>query len=210
VIAVAERQLTLKLVYCGPLGGGKTTNLEALQELIAADHHGTRVTLEGQGDRTPFFDLLPVFFHSGGVRVRLELIAVPGKAEGRMTRRAVLRGADGVVFVADSNPKKLSVNQYAFAELQDELKRLGTAAEAMPLVTQFNKRDIRDALDVKPFQTETAIEAIASRGVGVRETLLAVAEMVWLAVDKPRALFAEATLSAKDFRSELAALIAKH
>lgn len=208
VINLAEGQVTLKLVYVGPEGAGKTTNLETLHRLVDADHRGARMQLEGDENRAPFFDLLPIFFQFAGLSVRLKVFSVPGKAAHRMARRAVMRGADGIVFVVDSDPETQSVNQYAFSELQDDLRML-SGEEIPPILTQFNKRDREGASGVKPFGDEPALEAVASDGVGVRETLLEMAETLWQVAlktpDFPESLGA----SAQDFRSELATHIAK-
>lgn len=119
-----------------------------------------------------------------------------------------MRGADGIVFVVDSDPEKQSLNRHAFTELQDDLSMLGSELTP-PILTQFNKRDRKDASGVKPFGDEPALEAVASDGVGVRETLLEMSETLWQAALK-RSDFPEGIgLSAQDFRSELAAHIAK-
>lgn len=208
VIDLTDGQITLKIVYVGPEGAGKTTNLATLHRLVDAEHRGGRMQLEGDENRAPFFDLLPIFFRFAGLSVRFKVFSVPGKAAHRMARRAVMRGADGIVFVVDSDPEKQSLNRHAFTELQDDLSMLGSELTP-PILTQFNKRDRKDASGVKPFGDEPALEAVASDGVGVRETLLEMSETLWQAALK-RSDFPEGIgLSAQDFRSELAAHIAK-
>jgi signal recognition particle receptor subunit beta len=208
VIDAADRQITLKLVYVGPEGAGKTTNLESLHALAAADHRGARIRLEGDQKRAPFFDLLPIFFRLDGLLVRFKIYSVPGKAAHRMARRAVLRGADGVVFVVDSDPGERNKNEYAFSELQEDMSMLA-GSENAPILTQFNKRDQKEATKVEPFGEEPTIEAVASDGLGVRETLLEIAELSWQVVEKRTDLPEGLNKSPKDFRAELAAHIAK-
>ncbi len=208
VIDADDRQITLKLVYVGPEGGGKTTNLKTLHQLVDADHRGARVQLDGDENRAPFFDLLPIFFRIADTAVRFKIFSMPGKAAHRMARRAVLRCADGIVFVVDSQPELRSLNEYAFSELREDLSILGYD-ELPPILTQFNKCDRAGHSEALAFGDEPTVEAVASEGVGVRDTLLELAEQLWQRVEKRSDLPAGLRVSAQDFRSELAAHIAK-
>jgi GTPase SAR1 family protein len=203
IIDTDERQLTLKFVYCGPPLAGKTTNLYKLHELVDANNRGRLMTLDGSQDRTLFFDLLPIFFRVSGLSVRLKVYTVPGEVVHRMTRRAVLRGVDGVVFVADSGSKQAPVNRVSFAELQENLQLIAEDDVDVPLVTQFNKRDVEEPLEALPFTDEPVETAVAFEGQGVLETFLALAELVWQSVEKTSDLQGRFSVSAADFRSEL-------
>jgi GTPase SAR1 family protein len=203
-IDVDERQLTLKFVYCGPPLAGKTTNLRRLHELVDANNRGRLMTLDGSHDRTLFFDLLPIFFRVSGLIVRLKVYTVPGEVAHRMTRRAVLHGVDGVVFVADSAARQAPVNRVSFRELKENLELIGRDLEQIDLVTQFNKRDADEPLEALPFSEEPVLTAVASQGQGVLETFLAVAEKVWERVEKTSELQKRFSVSPADFRTKLA------
>lgn len=137
------RRLTFKLVYYGPAQSGKTTNLMRLHDLLAPEMKGEMMTLETQGDRTLFFDLLPVGFRApSGLLVKLRLFTVPGQVAHDGTRKAVLSRADGVVFVADSQVTQEINNAESFRNLADNAARVGLDFDRLPLVVQFNKRDL--------------------------------------------------------------------
>ncbi|MCA9545571.1 MAG: GTPase domain-containing protein, partial [Myxococcales bacterium] len=141
-INLAQRELTLKLVYYGPALSGKTTNLRALHALAPPAGVGRLMNLETRDDRTLFFDLLPMFVRTGsGLKVKLKLYTVPGQVIHESTRRVVLQQADGVVFVADSQVAETEANQEAFAGLRRNMKAV-ELPKALPLVVQFNKRDL--------------------------------------------------------------------
>lgn len=138
-----HKRLTFKLVYYGPAQSGKTTNLMRLHDMLAPDCKGEIMTLETQGDRTLFFDLLPLGFRApSGALVRLRLFTVPGQVAHDGTRKAVLSRSDGVVFVADSQQVEEQNNAEAFRNLAANVARVGLDFEGMPLVVQFNKRDL--------------------------------------------------------------------
>jgi signal recognition particle receptor subunit beta len=137
------RRLTFKLVYYGPAQSGKTTNLMRLHDLLAPEMKGEMMTLETQGDRTLFFDLLPVGFRApSGLLVKLRLFTVPGQVAHDGTRKAVLSRTDGVVFVADSQVTQEINNAESFRNLADNAARVGLDFDRLPLVVQFNKRDL--------------------------------------------------------------------
>ena len=139
--------LTFKLVYYGPAQSGKTTNLLRLHELLAPELKGEMMTLETQGDRTLFFDLLPLGFRApSGLLIKFRLFTVPGQVAHDGTRKAVLSRADGIVFVADSQRNQETNNAEAFKTLAGNCSRVGLDFEAMPLVVQFNKQDLPGAV----------------------------------------------------------------
>ena len=140
-----SRELTVKLVYYGPALSGKTTNLQAIHKLVSSDTAGRLMTLETRDDRTLFFDLLPLTFSSGsGIQVRFKLFTVPGQVIHNATRRLVLQGADGTAFIADSQRAETKANAAAFVNLRQNLIDNGIDPVAMPLVIQFNKRDLAE------------------------------------------------------------------
>ena len=140
-----EKKLIVKLVYYGPALSGKTTNLMRLHDLMAPDSCGELMTFETKGDRTLFFDLLPLAIRSAtGFCVKLKLFTVPGQVAHDATRKAVLSRADGVVFVADSQKSQGVSNFESFDNLEKNVRRVGLDFESLPLVIQFNKRDLPD------------------------------------------------------------------
>lgn len=192
------RELTVKLVYYGPALSGKTTNLSAIHQLVSPDVAGRLMTLETKDDRTLFFDLLPLSLSAaGGLSVRVKLFTVPGQVIHNSTRRLVLQGADGVAFIADSQRAETKANSASFVNLRQNLSDSGIEPAAMPLVIQFNKRDLPDVrtdeeLDALAKRgSEPVYKAIAVRGVGVLETLMGLMELTW------RKLEAEHVLSEK-------------
>lgn len=140
-----QNRLTLKLVYYGPAQSGKTTNLMRLHDALRPELKGEIMTLETQNDRTLFFDVLPLGFHApSGLLVKFKLYTVPGQVQHDGTRKAVLSRADGVVFVADSQRAQGINNTEAFQNLADNAARVGLDFDRLPLVVQFNKRDLPD------------------------------------------------------------------
>ena len=140
-------RLTIKLVYYGPAMSGKTTNLMQLHDLLQPELKGEIMTLETKGDRTLFFDLLPLGFRaSSGMLVKFKLFTVPGQVAHDGTRKAVLSRADGVVFVADSQRNQILNNAESFENLAENSARVGLDFEELPLVVQFNKRDLPNVL----------------------------------------------------------------
>jgi signal recognition particle receptor subunit beta len=173
----AARRLTFKLVYYGPAQSGKTTNLMRLHDLLAPELKGEMMTLETQGDRTLFFDLLPLGFRApSGLLVKLRLFTVPGQVAHDGTRKAVLSRADGVVFVADSQVTQEINNAESFRNLADNAARVGLDFAQLPLVVQFNKRDLPAILAEDEVRVRWAgaawplVFATALTGEGVRTT----------------------------------------
>jgi signal recognition particle receptor subunit beta len=188
-------QMTAKIVYYGPGLCGKTTNLQWIHGKTAPRSRGEMVSLETEADRTLFFDLLPLDVGViGGMKVRLQLYTVPGQVFYNATRRLVLKGVDGVVFVADSQVPAAEPNEESLSNLRQNLEELGIDPRGMPTVFQYNKRDLRNILPVESLQATLNpggaphFEAAAIHGVGVFETLK---EISRLSLDSIRARIAE-------------------
>lgn len=186
----AARELTIKLVYYGPALSGKTTNLQALHAAADPGATGRLMSLATRDDRTLFFDLLPLTFRSSsGVAVRLKVFTVPGQVIHASTRKLVVQGADGVVFVADSRVSETEQNAEAFVDLKANLREHGLSLKQMPLVIQFNKRDLPDIrrddeiAKLAAQGREPVYLAVATQGVGVVETFIGVLYLTWSALD---------------------------
>ena len=180
------RELTIKLVYYGPALSGKTTNLKALHELVAEEARGRLMTLDTRDDRTLFFDLLPLHFTArSGLTVRIKLYTVPGQVMHNATRKLVLAGADGVAFIADSRKSETRESARAFVNLRQNLRDNGLDAATMPVVIQFNKRDLPDVRSDEEIDAlakrgkEPVYKAVAVRGEGVLATLLGLVDVTW-------------------------------
>jgi hypothetical protein len=170
--------LGLKIVYVGAAMSGKTTNLVHLHKTLPPDRRGRLTTLSGEGDRTLFFDFMA--FELGvvaGLKTHFHLYTVPGQPELVASRRAVLRGADALVVVVDSDPRRLLENRHALADVDAALEALGQDQAAIPRVYQLNKRDLPDALPLAELDRELnprrwpAYAAKAIEGEGVRDCL---------------------------------------
>jgi signal recognition particle receptor subunit beta len=180
------RELTVKLVYYGPALSGKTTNLQAIHRLLAPDGRGRLMTLETRDDRTLFFDLLPLTLTTGtGLTVRIKLFTVPGQVIHNSTRKLVLQGADGVAFIADSQSQEIRANQASFKDLRKNLKDNGLDPGKLPLVIQYNKRDLpnirseEEIMRMAAMGKEPTFLATATHGTGVAETFLGLIEASW-------------------------------
>lgn len=139
------KKITLKLVYYGPALSGKTTNLISLHDLLSPELKGEMMVLETKNDRTLFFDMLPLGVTApSGLLIKLKLFTVPGQVAHDSTRKAVLSRADGVVFVADSQKNQNINNAESFENLAENISRVGLDLESLPLVIQFNKRDLTE------------------------------------------------------------------
>lgn len=181
-----SREVTLKVVYYGPALSGKTTNIEALHDLITPDARGRLMTLDTRGDRTLFFDLLPVHFTTRtGYKVKLKLFTVPGQVMHESTRRIVLQSTDAICFIADGQRSQRSANNQAFAGLRQNLEGNGIDPDQVPTVIQFNKLDLPDALtddEVRYYAergAEPVFKAVALRRQGVVETLRGCLDLLW-------------------------------
>ena len=177
-------QMTAKIVYYGPGLGGKTTNLQLIHARTAPRSRGEMVSLETETDRTLFFDLLPLDVGViGGMKVRLQLYTVPGQVFYNATRRLVLKGVDGIVFVADSQNAAQEANAESLANLRTNLEELGLRCEDVPTVFQYNKRDLPQTASLAAIRAKLNpagapdFEAAALHGVGVFETLKAISRL---------------------------------
>lgn len=178
----ATMQMAAKIVYYGPGLCGKTTNLSYIYAKTAPGSRGEMVSLETETDRTLFFDLLPIEVGKvGGFRTRLQLYTVPGQVFYNTTRKLVLKGVDGLVFVADSQRPMADANSESFKNLEENLREMGLTIDSLPLVLQFNKRDLKNILSVEelnqlinPDGRWESFEAVAVEGHGVFETLKAI------------------------------------
>lgn len=178
----ATMQMAAKIVYYGPGLCGKTTNLSYIYAKTAPGSRGEMVSLETETDRTLFFDLLPLEVGKvGGFRTRLQLYTVPGQVFYNTTRKLVLKGVDGMVFVADSQRPMAEANVESLRNLEENLLELGLSIENIPLVMQYNKRDLRSILTVEELNARLNpesrfdwFESVAVDGTGVFETLKAI------------------------------------
>lgn len=207
-----QRELTLKIVYYGPALSGKTTNLQQLHGALDPGNAGRLMSLDTRGDRTLFFDLLPIHFRTRtGLRVKIKLFTVPGQVVHESTRKLVLAGADAVVFIADSQRSMMSENNASFRNLHKNMKENGLDIEKTPVIIQFNKRD----LPVAEILTEEEIEALARRGKepvvlaaalrgdGVTETLKRVLELLFKHLDAQYHFGRKFGLKQRDFIENL-------
>lgn len=186
-----EKRMVLKLVYYGPALSGKTTNLLRLHDLLERNGRGDLMVLDTKDDRTIFFDLLPFFLETpGGLKIKIKVYTVPGQVKHDATRKAVLQRADGVAFIADSQLTEAANNVESFSNLEKNLAIVGLDIENLPLVIQFNKRDLQDIIpeaDIKRIWEPTGIPvftASALRGRGIIETFSRLAELTYRNIDK--------------------------
>ncbi len=184
-INYASREINCKIVYYGAGLGGKTTNLQWIFEQTAKKNGGKMISLATETDRTLFFDFLPLELGTvRGFKARFHLYTVPGQVFYDASRKLILRGVDGVVFVADSQEERMDANDEALDNLQINLKEHGYDFTQIPYVLQINKRDLPNALPSDQLRErllrkqEPVFEAIAVEGVGVMETLKEVGRQV--------------------------------
>jgi mutual gliding-motility protein MglA len=187
LVNFTAREITCKIVYYGPGRSGKTTNLHYVYERVPETRRGRMVSLATQTDRTLFFDFLPIDLGQiSGFSTRFQLYTVPGQVYYNATRRLVLQGADGVVFVGDSQARQLDENIESLQNLQSNLLEHGVDVRTMPLVMQYNKQDLPPELILTPPELDDALNfrsvpsypADALHGKGVFETLKAISELV--------------------------------
>jgi signal recognition particle receptor subunit beta len=185
LINYANKEINAKIVYYGPGLSGKTTNIQLIHSKLKPEHRGKLITLPTQTDRTLFFDFLPVEIPNvKGFTTRFHLYTVPGQVFYNATRKMVLKGVDGVVFVADSQVEKLDDNVESLKNLDENLQEYGKSIKSLPLVIQFNKRDLKNISKVSDLTKRLnpwgypSFEAIAIEGKGVMETLAAISRLV--------------------------------
>src|SRR5512140_2985069 len=190
-INYAAREINCKIVYYGPGLCGKTTNLQYIYDRTNPSAKGKLISLATETDRTLFFDFLPLDLGTvRGFKTRFHLYTVPGQVFYDASRKLILRGVDGVVFVADSQEERLDANIEALENLQENLKEHGYDFKKIPYVLQLNKRDLPSAMAVEDLKRELCkkdepvFEAIAFQGKGVFETLKEVARLVLIELKK--------------------------
>ncbi len=185
MINYASREINCKLVYYGPGLGGKTTNIEYVYNKVQPETRGKLISLATEQERTLFFDFLPVDLGSiRGFKTRFHLYTVPGQVYYNASRRLILKGVDGVVFVADSQPERMDANIASMQNLYENLAEYGYDPTTLPLVIQYNKRDVPSAVPLAELRAQINpdtlpdFEAVAISGQGVFDTLKAVSKMV--------------------------------
>ncbi|MDB4953337.1 MAG: hypothetical protein JWO36_906 [Myxococcales bacterium] len=207
LVDFAERQLTLKLVYYGPPLSGKTSNLRALHDKVDKLNRGRLMALDTRDDRTLFFDLLPIFFRTSSFSFRIKVYTVPGQPVHEATRKVVLAGADGVVFVADSSPDQQDANRIAWQNLIANLR--ASAIERVPVVLQYNKRDLSNRVPLEDCDRfgdplRPILEATARSGEGVIPTFFELVGSTWDYLDKDLQLSTKLGIDSAAFRVALA------
>jgi mutual gliding-motility protein MglA len=190
-INYVAREINCKIVYYGPGLGGKTTNLQYVYQITSAENKGKLISLATETERTLFFDFLPIDFGQiRGFRTRFHLYTVPGQVFYDSSRKLILKGVDGVVFVADSQEERLDANLESISNLTENLKEQGFDINKIPYVLQLNKRDLPNAIPAEDLKQqllikgEPVIEAVAPQGAGVLATLKAVARQVLIELRK--------------------------
>ncbi len=191
VINYSGEEINAKIVYYGPGLSGKTTNLEFIYSKMPSEVKGKMVSMKTRTDRTLFFDFLPIELGEiSGYRTRFLLYTVPGQVYYNATRKLVLKGADAVVFVADSSLSKLDENLESLRNLEENLNEHGLTLDTIPWVIQYNKRDMEDAMSREELEEQlnllnvSSFEAVATEGTGIYETFQGVARLMYLELKK--------------------------
>jgi len=184
-INYAFKEVSCKIVYYGPGLCGKTTNLQVIHSTIPPKFRGELISLATEQDRTLFFDFLPLDLGEvKGFKTKFQLYTVPGQVYYSATRRLVLKGADGVVFVADSAADRMKENCESLVDFRENLESYGLSPDTIPWVVQFNKRDLPNTVPREEMEAllnpdrVPSFEAVASQGIGVKETLKGIAALV--------------------------------
>jgi hypothetical protein len=184
-INFARREVNCKIVFYGPGLSGKTTNLEIIHKKVPDTARGNLTSIATEQDRTLFFDFMPLDLGQvAGMKTKLFLYTVPGQVYYDSTRKLVLQGADGVSFIADSDPNRMNDNIESFKNLEKNLKEYGVDIRKIPLVIQYNKRDLPGALSVPELNAKInpigvpTFEAVAVKGEGVMQTLKGISKLV--------------------------------
>lgn len=209
-IDINERQLTIKLVYYGPPMSGKTTNLQYLHSRVDQLNRGRLMTLDTKDDRTLFFDLLPIFFTASNWSFRVKVYTVPGQPIHETTRRIVLKAVDGVAFIADSQTSQRANNDESYQNLRKNMELLGLQRGKVPIIIQYNKRDLPDIIpesDLVAYsripKPEPVYAASAISGDGVIETFYGLCEHTWDAVNKNLNIQRSAGIDRNTFMEEV-------
>lgn len=190
-INYASREINCKIVYYGPGLCGKTTNLQFIYQKTAADAKGKMISLATETERTLFFDFLPLSLGEiRGFKTRFHLYTVPGQVFYDASRKLILKGVDGVVFVADSQDERIDANIESLENLRINLKEQGYDLDKLPYIVQYNKRDLPGAMSIEELHNELnptnvpEFEACATTGEGVFETLKAIAKLILIDLKK--------------------------
>ena len=205
-----EKRMVLKLVYYGPALSGKTTNLLKLHDLLSKDERVDLMMLDTKDDRTIYFDLLPFFLVApSGLKIKVKVFTVPGQVKHDATRKAVLQRADGVAFIADSQKAEAGNNSESFGNLEKNLSFVGLDIEKVPLVLQFNKRDLGGIIseaDIRAVWGPSGLSVIMASALqswGVVETFTRLLELTYMNVDKKYGLLAGHGLGRDEFVGKL-------
>ncbi len=186
LINYASREINAKIVYYGPGLGGKTTNIKYIYTKLNPEIKGRLISLATELDRTLFFDFLPVDLGTiKGFKTRFHLYTVPGQVFYNASRKLILKGADGIVFVADSQIERFDENIESFQNMEDNIKAYNISLDKIPIILQYNKRDLPNITSVEELQKVLNpqnkypyFEAVATRGIGVFETLKEICKRV--------------------------------
>jgi signal recognition particle receptor subunit beta len=192
-INFANKEIQCKIVYYGPGMSGKTTNLEVVHKKAPQNSKGELTSIATEGDRTLFFDFMPLDLGNiAGIKTKFQLYTVPGQVYYNSTRKLVLQGVDGIVFVADSQAEKIDENIEALENLKGNLREYGRDIDSIPVVFQWNKRDLPTALPVDELERRMnpmgapSFEAVAATGEGVFPTLKALASLVLESINRDK------------------------
>jgi signal recognition particle receptor subunit beta len=185
VINYSAKEINYKIVYYGPGLGGKTTNLQYLYAKTSPESRGKFISLATESKRTLFFDFLPIeLMEIKGFKVRFHLYSVPGQSFYNESRKLILKGLDGVIFVADSQVDQFDANIESLEDLRQNLKELNIDIQSVPTIIQYNKRDLNNILTVDDLQRELNkdgfkyFEAVSTRGEGVFETFKSIVKLI--------------------------------
>lgn len=181
----AAKEINCKIIYYGPGLSGKTTNVQCIYAQTQLEERGKLVTLSTENERTLFFDFLPLSIGEvSGFKTRFHLYTIPGQTFYEISRQFILKGIDGIVFVADSQSERMEANIESFESLEKALEKQGYDIHKIPLVFQYNKRDLPGNVTIQELEStfnpmrRPYFEAIASRGQGVMETLQSISQLV--------------------------------
>jgi len=185
----STREINFKIVYYGPGLSGKTTNIKTIYEKVKADNKGKLVSLATETERTLFFDFFPLDLGTiKGYKVKFHLYTVPGQIYYSSSRKLIMKGVDGIVFVADSQRERFEANIESMADMMSNLKDYNIDFETMPYVLQLNKRDLPNITPVNELlhelrkKDEPVVEAMALKGEGVVETLKTISKLIMIDV----------------------------
>ncbi|MFZ8847057.1 MAG: GTP-binding protein [Candidatus Hydrothermia bacterium] len=173
----AKNEIDLKIVYYGPALAGKTENLKYIYSKISPERRGELVKIDTKGERTLYFDFMPIEIKLEPYKLKVHLFSVPGQVFYKVSRKLVLKGFDGIIFVADSSPDRREANIQSMEEMLSNIQSDGLKIEDIPIVLQYNKRDLPNALPIEVLQNDLNrnnwqyVVAVASEGKGVIETL---------------------------------------